>query len=228
VVTGGEATEVARAGEAVRVRYRKGEREEEVEARTAIVTTTAPVARRIVTDLPRETADALDGIVSGPFVVGGVVTNETRPMPWDDVYSILCVGTCFNMFFNHANVVRTPGTPRLPGGTLMVYGGAGLARRLWDLSDEEVRVRIVRDVERLFPEARGVVDEVMVERWEHAIPFARPGRHRLQPALEAGVDGTVFFAGDYVGEWTHMEAAAQTAVEAAAKVRERLSASSPG
>jgi hypothetical protein len=32
----------------------------------------------------------------------------------------------------------------------------------------------------------------------------------------------VFLAGDYVGEWTHMESAAITAVEAADRVRERL------
>jgi predicted NAD/FAD-binding protein len=41
------------------------------------------------------------------------------------------------------------------------------------------------------------------------------------------VGGTVFFAGDYVGEWTHMESAARTATEAAAAVRARLAALAP-
>jgi hypothetical protein len=36
------------------------------------------------------------------------------------------------------------------------------------------------------------------------------------------VDGTIFFAGDYVGEWTHMEAAALTAAEAATRARARV------
>ena len=63
----------------------------------------------------------------------------------------------------------------------------------------------------------------MVQRWDGAIPFAAPGRHLVQPALERGV-GNVFFAGDYVGEWTHMESAAITAVEAVASVRKRLEA----
>ena len=53
-------------------------------------------------------------------------------------------------------------------------------------------------------------------------PFAVPGRSRVQAALERGVDDTIFFAGDYVGEWTHMESAALTAVEAATAVRARL------
>ena len=79
------------------------------------------------------------------------------------------------------------------------------------------------DLVDIYPEAKGVVEEVVVQRWERAIPFAAPGRHLVQPALERGV-GNVFLAGDYVGEWTHMESAAITAVEAAAKVRERLAA----
>jgi oxygen-dependent protoporphyrinogen oxidase len=223
VLRGAEAVEVRREdGASVRVRYRKEGRLEEVWARTAIVATTAPVARRIIADLPPETARALDGIVYGPFVVGGIVTNESGPMPWDNTYSVLSVRTCFNMFFNHANVVRMPDRARQPGGTLMVYGGAGLARRLWNRSDEQIRREIVADLDRLFPGAGATVEEILVQRWEHAIPYARPGRHLLQPALEAGVGGTIFLAGDYVGEWTHMEAGAQTAVEAAARVQRLL------
>jgi hypothetical protein len=103
----------------------------------------------------------------------------------------------------------------------MVYGGGDLARRLMQKSDDEIREAIVSDLEDLYPEAKGVVDEVVVQRWDNAIPFAAPGRHLVQPALERGA-GDVFFAGDYVGEWTHMESAAITAVEAAANVRTRL------
>jgi oxygen-dependent protoporphyrinogen oxidase len=208
----------------VRVRFAHGDgAEQEVVARCAVVTASAHTARRVVSNLPEETARALDAIVYGPFVVGGIVTGETGPMPWDDLYSVLVVGKCFNMFFNHANVVRSPSGPREPGGTLMVYGGGNLARRLLEKSDDEIREAIVSDLEDLFPGAKGVVDEVLVQRWDRAIPFAAPGRHLVQPALERGV-GNVFFAGDYVGEWTHMESAAITAVEAAAKVRERLAA----
>jgi protoporphyrinogen/coproporphyrinogen III oxidase len=194
-----------------------------VVARCAILTVPAHVARKLVTDLPDETAHALEAIVYGPFVVGGIVTSETRPMPWDDVYSVLVVGKCFNMLFNHANVLRSPSVPREPGGTLMVYGGGNLARRLMEKSDDEIREAIVSDLYDLYPESTGVVQEVLVQRWDRAIPFAAPGRHLVQPALERGV-GNVFFAGDYVGEWTHMESAAITAVEAVANVRKRLEA----
>jgi oxygen-dependent protoporphyrinogen oxidase len=224
VRTGAAVQQVTQEDGSVRVRYVRGDgQEEEVSARFAILTVPAYVARRLVAKLPEETAQALDAVVYGPFVVGGIVTSENRPMPWDDLYSVLVVGKCFNMLFNHANVLRSPGAPREPGGTLMVYGGGNLARRLMEKSDDEIREAIVSDLYDLYPEATGVVEEVVVQRWDGAIPFAAPGRHLVQPALERGV-GNVFFAGDYVGEWTHMESAAITAVEAVANVRKRLEA----
>ena len=137
---------------------------------------------------------------------------------------MLTPGRSFNMLFNHASALRDPAGPREPGGALMVYGGAGLARRLLDRTDAEIEATIVDDLYDLYPEAKGVVREVIVQRWEHAIPFAAPGRARVQAALERGVGGAIFFAGDYVGEWTHMESAAQTAAEAAAAVRARVAA----
>ena len=221
VVTGARVTEIVRGPDGVRVRYSGGR---DVQARCAIVTTPAPIARAIVADLPAETAAALDAVFYGPFVVAGILTGETRAMPWDDIYSILTVETAFNMLFNHANALREPSGPRQPGGALMVYGGAGRARRLFDKDDAEIEAIVVDDLYRLYPEARGVVREVIVQRWERAIPFAAPGRARVQAALERGVDDVVFFAGDYVGEWTHMESAALTAVEAAAAARARVAA----
>ena len=106
----------------------------------------------------------------------------------------------------------------------MVYGGAGRARRLLERSDAEIAATFTDDLYDLYPEAKGAVREVIVQRWENAIPFAAPGRARVQEALERGVGGTIFFAGDYVGEWTHMESAAVTALEAAAAARARLAA----
>jgi protoporphyrinogen/coproporphyrinogen III oxidase len=222
VVTGAPVSEVAREGDGVRVRYRKGGSDEETRARCVIVTTPAPIARALVSNLPDETAAALDAITYGPFVVAGILTGETRGMPWDDIYSLLTVETSFNMLFNHANALREPGGTREPGGALMVYGGADRARRLFDQDDERIEAVVVDDLYRLYPEARGVVREVVVQRWERAIPFAAPGRSHVQETLERGVDDMIFFAGDYVGEWTHMESAALTAAEAAAAARARL------
>jgi protoporphyrinogen/coproporphyrinogen III oxidase len=228
VLTRARVTEVARDDGGVRVRYVREGAEDTVHARTAIVATTANVAREIVSDLPAETAEALDAIVYGPFVVGGILTNETGPMPWDGTYSVLTADKRFNMLFNHASWRRDPAHPREPGGALMVYGGANRARQLMEKSDDEIAAAIVDDLVSLYPEAKGVVEEVVVQRWERAIPFAAPGRHRFQAALERGVGDAVFFAGDYVGEWTHMESAVLTAQEAAAKARATLTGTARG
>ena len=222
VLTGARVGRVSRGPEGVRVTYSRDGVDAEVQARCAIVTVPAPQARAIVADLPAETDTALAAIRYGPFLVCGVLTGETGPAPWDDVYSLLTVEAPFTMLFNHANALRSPGRPREPGGALMLYAGADSARTLFDRSDEDVETIVADELRRLYPEARGVVREVIVQRWEHAIPFAAPGRAKVQPALERGVDDMIFFAGDYVGEWTHMESAAVTGAEAAAAVRAQL------
>ena len=73
----------------------------------------------------------------------------------------------------------------------------------------------------MFPEAKGVVREVVIRRLPaaHASgqPSPYPGRHRVQPAMERDL-GRTFLAGDYF-EFPHMEAAVVTAREAVARVR---------
>ena len=101
-----------------------------IEARTAIVATPAYATREIVSGLPDDTAAALAAIPYGPYVVGAFLTNETAPMPWDDLYALATPKRSFSMLFNTANVLRRAGRPRAPGGSLMVYAAAGFARRL--------------------------------------------------------------------------------------------------
>jgi len=63
-----------------------------------------------------------------------------------------------------------------------------------------------------------------VHRWELGNVFARPGRHRLQAALEGalGPQRNVHLAGDYFAELGNMEAAARTGDLAAQRVAARL------
>jgi oxygen-dependent protoporphyrinogen oxidase len=217
--------EIALRNGTVTVRHGSSDGDREVVARTVIVATTADVARGVIEDLPAETAEALGKITYGPMAVLSILTNETRAMPWDDVYSILVVDKSFNMFFNHASALRVPGTPRTPGGTLMIYAGAGRALKLFAMSDEEMRDTMLRDLHALFPETRVIVEDTLAARWTHTVPYAAPGRHLVQAALERGIDGRVFLAGDYIGAWTDIESAATTGQEAAAKVRAALEAS---
>ena len=57
----------------------------------------------------------------------------------------------------------------------------------------------------IFPQMRGRIAETMVSRWQHAGPYAAPGRWRAQAALERGLADRIFFAGDWVSDFVSME-----------------------
>jgi oxygen-dependent protoporphyrinogen oxidase len=208
--------EVAAAGDAVRVTHADGE----LEARCVVVATPAYVTRRIVGALPEETSAALAQIDYGPYVVAAFLTHETSPTAWDDIYALAAARRSFNLFFNTANVLRSRGGHREPGGSLMLYAAADLARRLWDADDGDVAATFLADVEEFFPGAGELVAETLVHRWEHGLAYVRPGRHHLQRALERPL-GPLFLAGDYLGS-RYTETAIQTGAAAAAAVRTRL------
>ena len=153
VVTSARAREVAPTPDGVRVRFTRGGVEEEVRAAFAIVATPAYATREIVPELPADTAAALASIPYGPFVCGAFLTDEPGPMPWDGIYAIAVVDRSFNMLFNHANPLRTPGK-REPGGSLMVYGGGDRGRRLLAMTDEQIREVFLRDLHAVLPGPR--------------------------------------------------------------------------
>jgi oxygen-dependent protoporphyrinogen oxidase len=222
IVTGARATAVEARDDGVLVAYEHAGASHEVAARAAVVATPAYVASELVRDLPGETRAALDAVRYGPYVVGAFLTDETGPMPWDGIYALATPGLSFSMLFNTANVLRTTAAERRPGGSFMVYAAAGGARALAGLDDGEVRERFLADLVALYPQARGVVREVVIRRWERGLPFAAVGRARLQAALVRPL-GRVHLAGDYLGTW-YTETAAQTAEAAARSIRGQLAA----
>lgn len=214
--TGTPVSKIVRRGDSVEVRCDGGM----IRARTVVIATPAYVTHRLVEGLPPETAEALAGIPYGPYVVGAFLTGEIGPMPWDDLYAVATPKRSFSMLFNTANVLRRPGEPRAPGGSLMAYAAAGFARRLAGLDDHAVRERFLADLHDLFPETRELVTEVVIHRWERGLPYPRPGRSRLQPALVRSL-APLFLAGDYLGTW-YTETAVQTASSAARSARRLL------
>jgi oxygen-dependent protoporphyrinogen oxidase len=157
----------------------------------------------------------------GTLMVLSVLLDDSEPMPWDDLYSILTPDKRFNMFFNHANFLQGSGLPKR-GSVIMVYGGGNRGRAYWDRTDDDVREDFLADLYTIYPQMRGRVVETMVSRWRNAGPYAAPGRWRAQAALEAGIADRIFVAGDWVSDFVSMETAANTAVDAAAAVRRVL------
>jgi protoporphyrinogen/coproporphyrinogen III oxidase len=216
VVMGAEVARVERTSDGVAVH--QGDRV--LRAHAAVVATPAYVTREIVADLPSDTAAALEGVRYGPYVVGAFLTNETRPMPWDDLYALATPDRSFGMLFNTSNALRTKDAPRRPGGSFMVYAAAGKARAIAGRSDDDVRELFLADLGKVFPAAPAVVSEIAIQRWDPGIPYAAVGRGRLQPALTRDL-APIHLAGDHLGTW-YTETACQTAEAAAAAIRARL------
>jgi oxygen-dependent protoporphyrinogen oxidase len=218
--TGCRVEEIRPDADGVRVRYVREGKAGEMHAGYAVAATPAYVTRSIVSGLPEETDRALGGIVYGPYIVAAFLTGETSPMPYDHVYAVAVANRSFNMLFNMANVLRARDSRREPGGSLMVYSGANLGRRLLEMDDERIISTYLDDLKDVYPEAMSVIREVVVQRWERGLPYPMPGRHRLQAALERPL-GKVFLAGDYLGTW-YTDTAIQTGLVAAGAIRARL------
>ena len=184
-------------------------------SRRAIVATPAFVTREIVSGIPAETASALNQIVYGPFLSAALLTGETSPMPWDRIYAIASPGRSFGVFFNQASALRIG--QRKPGGSVMLFRGATGAAELIPKSDAAIEAAFVADLADLFPDARGIVREVIIKRWPAGAPYARPGRARVQSALERPF-GRIVLAGDFL-EFPNMEAAVRSGLDAAQRVR---------
>ena len=217
-----EVLEVVPEGELVRVRYRQAGAERELRARHAIVATKAFDAARLIRDLPADTGSALNAIPYGPTVVMAMLTNETRPMPWDDLYALATPKRSFNMLFNTVNVLRPRSPVRAPGGSLMVYRAGHAALTMFDQPDAVVEQAFLDDLYAIYPDARGIVSETTMLKLPRMLPYAAPGRSALQPALERPL-GRVHLAGDYLGG-VYTDTAISSGQEAALAVRTSLQA----
>jgi protoporphyrinogen/coproporphyrinogen III oxidase len=195
----------------------------EVSARQVIVAAQAPHAAPLVAPVAERAAGALSQLTYGAFVSVAVETSETTAMPYDDLYAMATPGRVFDMFTNQAQALRRGG-PRRPGGSLMLFAGARGAAALLPECDEVIVGRFLADLYELYPQTRGAVAGATVQRWELGNVYARPGRGRLQPALEGplGARENLHLAGDYFAELGNIEAAARTGLAAAERVDTRI------
>jgi oxygen-dependent protoporphyrinogen oxidase len=143
-------------------------------------------------------------------------------MPYDHVYAMATPGRVFDMWTNQAQALR--GGPRRPGGSLMLFAGAERAATLMGEADELIVERFLADLHELYPQTRGAIVGATVHRWKLGNVYARPGRSRLQAALEGplGAHENLNLAGDYFAELGNIEAAARTGLAAAERVDARI------
>lgn len=213
---------VRKDGDLVTVTFETDGVEQTVTAAEVVVAVPANRAASIVADIPADVRATLERVQYGPFPTMGIITDETGPMPYDDIYAITTPDASFDMFFNHANPLRTAGT-RKPGGSLMVYSGGAPARAMLEKTDEQIRETYLADIYRMFPQLKGHIKETVVQRWMPGNTY-RPAGFDFDPMLAycERDDVNIHFAGDYFAEIGNMEIATGTGHEAAKRARARL------
>jgi oxygen-dependent protoporphyrinogen oxidase len=213
VQLGAAVEEVVHKPGSVAVRYRQHGVEQEVEARSVVLATTASMSHRVGVDLDKDLRDALSEVKYGPFVSAAFLTDETERRPWDDTYAIATPKRSFNVVLNMSNNVRGSTPERLPGSSFMAFSPAGLARQLLEQDDETILKTFVEDLDQVLPGTASHLVEAEVARWPEASPYCFPGRGRLQPILTRR-GGRVLLAGDYLGT-QYTETAVHTGLVAA-------------
>ncbi|MGI9186367.1 MAG: flavin monoamine oxidase family protein, partial [Gaiellales bacterium] len=109
---GTRATRLAFDGAGVTVELEGPDGAGTVRARAAIVAVPSPDLGFLHDAMTPGFAAAVDRIRFGPHIVTSIRTDETEPMPWDDIYSVLTPDLGFTMFFNHANALNGTGVPK--------------------------------------------------------------------------------------------------------------------
>ncbi len=221
--TGCRVTALRADGDELFVEYAEGGAPRRVRARQVIVAAQAPFAAPLVAPVAPDAASALARMTYGAFLSVAIETREEGPMPWDGVYAMATPGRAFDRFTNQGHALRGRGERR-PGGSLRLFAGAQAAAALMRESDETIVARFLADLHALYPQTRGAIAGAAVQRWELGNVYARPGRGRLQSALEGalGTHQNRHLAGDYFAELGNMEAAARTGLEAAERVDSRI------
>jgi oxygen-dependent protoporphyrinogen oxidase len=225
VLLGARATSVEPSGDGAVVHYETSDGPATIATRRVIVATPAPVARKLVRGLPREAEAALEAVTYGSFVSMAVLTRESGPMPWDDLYALLTPGMSFNMLFNHANPLRAAGI-RKNGGSLMCYAGGAPAREFLGVPDEEVERRFTADLVRVYPELDGLISETVVQKWSYGNCYRRTGADfEVMRAYNREPAHPIQFAGDYFAEVSGtIEDATRSGMETAQTVSAGLDA----
>jgi oxygen-dependent protoporphyrinogen oxidase len=220
VQLGAAASKVEALEDGVCVTYQQGGEEHQIVADQVVVAIPAHLARRIVQGIPHRVDSALKVPRYGSWVGMTMITDEPGPMPYDDIYAMTTPDCTFDMFFNHANPVRTPGR-RSPGGSLMCYAGGATAERLLKLGDEEITEIYQQEIFALFPGLRGHIVESHIQRWIIGGTYRTVGDDSFEPLLEYAAEPghRIRYAGDYFAPLGQMEVAVTAGKDAARAVR---------
>ncbi|MDB5800169.1 MAG: hypothetical protein JWL63_1108 [Rhodocyclales bacterium] len=186
---------------------------ETIEADTAIMGVPKFYCMHMVEGLRQARPNALTQYTYNAYLVAQVFLRERIDVPFET-----CAPNNFTRFIVAPD--QLPGNARRDGGGLLTiyipYPRVAGRAMLYAADVKALGEQIVRDIESVYPAARGKVEAVKLHRWGHPMLTTRPG---MDDALEKVREsfGRVAFAhsdsfgvtGLYSAIWTGMDAEAE-------------------
>ena len=177
-----------------------------------------PQILEICEDLPLDKIRALEAMTPASAIACGIHIEGASEAPWDHMYWLRSPGQMSNLIKHHY-FVATKGRPEELRCLSVIISGAP-ADALLVRTDEEIALHVLRDLEEIFPEARGHAKVTRVIRHEPAYVSAPPGSEADSAFRTASVGRLHFCGARPVGVGT--DHAVRTGREAAERVNRQL------
>lgn len=175
----------------------------------------APAAAGLLDGIAPDVTGDLKAIRYGAFLTAAVHLAPGGPAPWRGTYAVATPGHAFSVLFDQATTVP-PHLRDGQGESLMLFRGALGAAELMQESDATIEARFLSDLDTLFPETRGRIREIIVQRWPLGAPYGFPGRPGIAGLVGRLPEG-VALAGDWM-DFPNMDAAVRSGEAAAARL----------
>jgi predicted NAD/FAD-dependent oxidoreductase len=146
--------------------------------------------------LPEWKREALDAVSTPGSTVLGLVADISAPAlaGVDDWSFIATAGRVFDAVIN-------PRPGRKDGKVQFVcYGNSGGYIKEANDPASGVLEQWIEEFLAVAPELRGCIVGAGIQSWQHCFSLLTPARHAALPQLQAPIDGTLHFAGDYSSE----------------------------
>jgi oxygen-dependent protoporphyrinogen oxidase len=187
--------QVIPGADSVRVLYRRGKRSYELRAKAVVMAVPSMVSRRIIKGLSPEKEKALAAVQYSAYVT--MAMRFKKPI-YKDSFVLWTPGLAFHdLTFGGGERLEkftAPDSGQVVVAYLPIGTDAG-RRKLLAASDEEIKKKVLADLEKVLPGSVKELVESNIVRWGHAMPVMGPGYlTKLQPVLRKP-EGRLFFAG---------------------------------
>lgn len=191
-----------------------------VQSKKAVLTTPAPIAVNLISNLPSWKKDALNGVQYGPLTMVSVIIK--RDVPWNRFFCLMSDETVFQIVIDQTVDTEDDKNPNNPLVCNFIISKYPDEREEIDqflsLDDNEIIKQVITDFKRIVPATESVEEYILDTKVTH-FPL---GEIELSPKYYtehfphlAKPVGNIHFAGDYTHHISFVEGAVYSAFRTA-------------